>query len=61
MRGKPTDVGSTTTETGLKPGCELDANPYPKSIEVSDERQASDQHLRRSQFNIETDYTISRD
>ncbi len=31
-------ISSTTTETGLKVLCELDPNPYPKGVAVTDDR-----------------------
>jgi hypothetical protein len=51
-------IGSTTTETGLKVCCELDANLYPKGIKVSDaEMQAI--NITRDEFHGEWNYTIS--
>src|ERR1044071_3769619 len=34
-------ISATTTDTGLTVHCELDANPYPKGIAVSDQEMAS--------------------
>ncbi len=31
-------IANTTTKTGLKIRCELDPNPYPKGINISDEQ-----------------------
>ena len=51
-------IGSTTTETGLKVCCELDANLDPKGIKVSDaEMQAI--NITRDEFHGEWNYTIS--
>ena len=45
-------IGSTTTETGLKVCCELDANLDPKGIKVSDaEMQAI--NITRDEFHGE--------
>jgi Rhodopirellula transposase DDE domain len=51
-------IGSTTTETGLKVCCELDANLYPKAIKVSDEEMLAI-NITRDQFHGEWNYTIS--
>jgi hypothetical protein len=51
-------IGATTTETGLKVCCEIDANLYPKGIVVSDvEIQAI--NISRHEFHGEWNYTIS--
>jgi hypothetical protein len=51
-------IGATTTETGLKVCCEIDANLYPKGIVVSDvEIQAI--NISRHEFHREWNYTIS--
>jgi hypothetical protein len=51
-------IGATTTETGLKVYCEIDANLYPKGVEVSDEEiQAI--NIVRSEFRGEWNYTIA--
>ena len=51
-------IGSTTTKTGLKVCCELDANLYPKAIKVSDEEMLAI-NITRDQFHGEWNYTIS--
>jgi Rhodopirellula transposase DDE domain len=51
-------IGSTTTETGLKVCCELDANLYPKGIKVSDEEMQAI-NITRDNFHGEWNYTIS--
>jgi hypothetical protein len=51
-------IGSTTTETGLKVCCELDANLYPKGIRVSDEEMQAI-NITRDEFHGEWNYTIS--
>jgi hypothetical protein len=50
-------IGATTTETGLKVRCELDSNPYPKGIAVSDAEMAA-LNIRRADFRGEWNYTI---
>jgi Rhodopirellula transposase DDE domain len=51
-------IGSTTTETGLKVCCEIDANLYPKGVKVTDkEMQAI--NISRNEFHGEWNYTIS--
>jgi Rhodopirellula transposase DDE domain len=51
-------IGATTTETGLKVCCEIDANLYPKGIAVSDaEIQAI--NISRHKFHGEWNYTIA--
>jgi hypothetical protein len=51
-------IGATTTETGLKVCCEIDANLYPKGVKVSDpEMQAI--NITRDEFHGEWNYTIS--
>jgi len=50
-------IASTTTETGLKVLCELDANAYPKGIVVSDEEIAA-LNIFRADFHGEWNYTI---
>jgi len=50
-------IASTTTETGLKVLCELDANAYPKGIVVSDEEIAA-LNIFRADFHGEWSYTI---
>ena len=34
-------ISATTTSTGLEVRCELDANPYPKGVAVSDDEMAA--------------------
>ena len=53
-----TEVGSisTTTETGPKVLCELDPNPYPKGVAVTDDQMAS--QSPRADFHGEWNYTI---
>jgi hypothetical protein len=51
-------IGSTTTKTGLKVCCELDANLYPKAIKVSDEEMRAI-NITRDEFHGEWNYTIS--
>jgi hypothetical protein len=51
-------IGATTTETGLQVCCEIDANLYPKGIQVSDaEMQAI--NIARAEFHGEWNYTIA--
>jgi len=51
-------ISSTTTKTGLKVHCELDANLYPKGIVVSDAEMAS-LNIQRADFHGEWNYTIA--
>jgi hypothetical protein len=51
-------IAATTTETGLKVYCELDANSYPKGILVSDDEMAS-LNIQRADFHGEWNYTIA--
>ncbi len=50
-------ISSTTTETGLKVLCQLDPNPYPKGVAVTDDQMAS-LNLARADFHAEWNYTI---
>jgi hypothetical protein len=50
-------ISATTTETGLKVCCELDANTYPKGIAVSDEEMEAI-NIIRADFHGEWNYTI---
>lgn len=50
-------ISATTTDTGLTVHCELDANPYPKGIAVSDQEMASI-NITRADFHGEWNYTI---
>jgi len=51
-------IGSTSTETGLKVCCDIDANQYPKGIEVADEEMQAI-NIARNEFHGEWNYTIS--
>jgi hypothetical protein len=51
-------IGSTTTDTGLKVCCELDANLYPKGIKVTNEEMQAI-NITRNEFHGEWNYTIS--
>lgn len=51
-------IAATTTETGLKVCCEIDANPYPKGIEVSN-AEMQRINILRHQFHGDWNYTIS--
>ena len=50
-------IGATTTETGLKVVCELDASIYSKGIVVSDAEMDAI-HIVRAEFHGEWNYTI---
>ena len=64
-RGKPLTshevivnlISATTTKKGLKVGCQLDKNPYPKGIKISDEMMET-VNIIRSKFHGEWNYTI---
>ncbi len=51
-------IASTKTRTGLTVRCELDTQPYPKGVKVSDEEMAS-LNITRHPFHGEWNYTIS--
>jgi len=51
-------IGATTTKTGLKVECELDANTYVKGIKVSDAEMAS-LTIIGDAFHPEWNYTIT--
>ncbi len=51
-------IANTTTKTGLKIRCELDPNPYPKGIKISDEQMAT-LNIKRNSFHPEWNYSIS--
>jgi hypothetical protein len=51
-------IASTTTKTGLKVLCELDAKKYPKGIVVSDAEMES-VNIQRDPFHGEWNYTIA--
>jgi hypothetical protein len=50
-------ISATSTETGLKVGCELDTNTYAKGIVVSDAEMEAIR-IVRDQFHGEWNYTI---
>lgn len=50
-------IASTTTGTGLKIEAELDANAYPKGIQVTDE-ELNRVRIQRAEFHGEWNYTI---
>src|ERR1700728_1847987 len=50
-------IAATTTETGLKVRCEIDANPYPKGVKVEDDEMAA-LNMHRHEFHGEWNYTI---
>ena len=50
-------ISTTTTATGLKVLCELDANTYPKGIAVSDGEMDAI-NITRAEFHGEWNYTI---
>jgi transposase len=50
-------IADTRTATGLRVQAELDANPYPKGIKVTDEELAAVK-VRRARFHGEWNYTI---
>src|SRR5215210_1180925 len=50
-------ISATTTDTGLTVRCELDANPYPKGIVVSDQEMAAI-NIAHADFHGEWNYTI---
>jgi hypothetical protein len=51
-------AATTTTETGLKVQCEIDANTYPKGVKVEDDEMAA-LNIRRHEFHGEWNYTIT--
>jgi hypothetical protein len=50
-------IASTTTRSGLKIEAELDANAYPKGIQVTDE-ELNRVQIQRAEFHGEWNYTI---
>jgi Rhodopirellula transposase DDE domain len=50
-------IADTRTETGLRVQAELDSNPYPTGIKVTDEQLAAVK-VRRAKFHGEWNYTI---
>jgi len=65
-RGRPLEtydiarnlIKSTTSETGLTVHCEVDKNPYPKGITVSDEEMKAI-NIEKNAFHGEWNYIIS--
>ena len=51
-------IGATTTETGLQVCCEIDANLYPKGVQVT-EREMAAINIKRAEFHGEWNYTIA--
>jgi hypothetical protein len=51
-------IGATTTETGLQVRCEIDANLYPKGLQVTDQEMQAI-NLTRADFHGEWNYTIA--
>jgi hypothetical protein len=51
-------IAATTTQTGLKVQCEIDANTYPKGVKVEDDEMAA-LNIRRHDFHGEWNYTIT--
>ena len=51
-------IGATTTDTGLKVCCEIDANLYPKGVKVTDHEMHA-LNITRDKFHGEWNYTIS--
>jgi hypothetical protein len=51
-------IGNTKTRTGLKVRAELDTNPYPIGIKVSDKELAA-VNIKNANFHGEWNYTIS--
>ena len=50
-------IAATTTRAGLTVHCQLDTNPYPLGVKVSDEAMAA-LHLQRDSFHGEWNYTL---
>ena len=50
-------IASTTTNSGLKVKCQLDTNPYPAGIKVSDDELSAIQ-IERSEFHGEWNYRL---
>jgi hypothetical protein len=51
-------IGATTTETGLQVCCEIDANLYPKGVQVT-EQEMQAINLTRADFHGEWNYIIA--
>ena len=50
-------IAGTTTRTGLKIDAEIDTNPYPTGIQVTDD-ELEKVHIERAEFHGEWNYTI---
>ena len=50
-------ISATTPSSGLEVRCELDANPYPKGVTVSDAEMAA-LNIECAEFHGEWNYTI---
>ena len=50
-------IAATTTKGGLSVRCQLDRNPYPQGLKVSDQEMA-DVHIEPDDFHGEWNYTI---
>jgi Rhodopirellula transposase DDE domain len=51
-------IGATKTETGLEVRCEIDANLYPRGVQVTDHEMLAI-NLTRAEFHGEWNYTIA--
>jgi len=51
-------IASTTTDTGLSVGCQLDANAYEKGVKISDAEMAA-LNIKPAPFHGEWNYTIT--
>jgi len=51
-------IGSTTTDTGLKVGCEIDGNLYPRGVKVS-AQEMNAVNISHDEFHGDWNYTIS--
>ena len=51
-------IAATTTQTGLEVCCEIDGNPYPKGVKVSQQEMQAI-NIKREDFHGEWNYTIS--
>ena len=51
-------IAATTTDTGLKVQCEIDTNPYPAGVKVTDAEMHSI-NLQRHDFHGDWNYTIT--
>jgi hypothetical protein len=50
-------IAATTTDTGLKVRCEIDANTYPASVKVTD-AEMNAINIERHKFHRDWNYTI---